>query len=439
MSMKRICTLVIMLVAVLAFSFNAKSQGVPAKAFKNVTIHKADGSTIENGVIVWRDGLIEAMGADQEIPFDAEVWDGGDSLHVYPGFIDGSAYWGSPDIKRFEDTPQRRGEPSYERAGIRPERKAREIVDMDSDNLKTALEAGITTAALGINGYMIPGQLDLFFLHPELEIADLYEGGVGMQMQFRPSFRVYPGTVMGIMAQLNQLIADAQALSQHQQYFSSNSNAIAPPQSNPALEALYPVMENEQRVFFQVDSKEMIERVFSLQDENGFDVVIVSGMEAYKVADELNERDIPVLASVNFPEKPDWVDDNGDDEEAEEQEDVSEQEEAFRKKRWAEYQKRYKNIKTLMDAGVEVGFATAGLELKDLSSRLEDWQEYGDVDTGEMLEIMTENTASILNKEGTLGEIDKGRIASFTIMTEPFMEEDGKVIYAVSEGELTEF
>lgn len=436
--MKHICTLVIMLIAVLAFSFNAKGQGVPAKAFKNVTIHKADGSTIEDGVIVWRNGLIEAMGANQEIPFDAEVWDGGDSLHVYPGFIDGSAYWGSPDIKRFEDTPQHRGEPSYERAGIRPERKARDVIEMESDKLNTAMEAGITTAALGINGYMIPGQLDLFFLHPELEIADLYEGGVGMQMQFRPSFRVYPGTVMGIMAQLNQLIADAQALSQHQQYASANPNAIAPPQSNPALEALYPVMENEQRVFFQVDSKEMIERVFKLQDDIGFDIVIVSGMEAYKVAGELNERDIPVLASVNFPEKPDWVKDE-DDEEAEEQEDVSEQEETFREKRWAEYQKRYKNIKTLMDAGVEVGFATAGLELKDLSSRLKDWQEYGDIDTDEMLQVMTVNTANILNKGQTLGEVRNGKIASFTLMTEPFMEEDSKVVYVISEGELTEF
>lgn len=434
--MKRICTFLLMLVAVLAFSFNAKAQGVPAKAFKNVIIHKADGSTIEDGVIVWRDGLIEAMGANQEIPFDAEVWDGGDSLHVYPGFIDGSAYWGSPDTKRFEDTPQHRGDPSYERAGIRPERKAREVVNMESGKLKTAMEAGITTAAIGINGYMIPGQLDLFFLHPELEIADLYEGGVGMQMQFQRSFRVYPGTVMGIIAQLNQLVADAQALKQHQQYFSSKPNAISPPQSDPVLEALYPVMESDQRVFFKVDSKEMIERVFKLQDDIGFDVVIVSGMEAYEVADELNERDIPVLASINFPEKPDWVKED-EDEEADEA--VSEQEKAFREKRWAEYQKRYKNIKSLMDAGVEVGFATAGLELKDLGSRLEDWQEYGDVDAGEMLQVMTANTASILNKGQTLGEVEDGRVASFTIMSKPFMEDEAKVVYAVSEGELSEF
>ncbi len=248
--MKRICTLFLVLVAVLAFTFNAKAQGIPAKAFENVTIHKADGSTIEDGVIVWRNGIIESIGENQEIPFDAEVWDGGDSLHVYPGFIDGSAYWGSPDIERFDDTPQRRGEPSYERAGIRPERNAREVINMESDMLNTALKSGITTAALGINGYMIPGQLDLFFIHPELQIGDLYDGSVGMQMQLRPSFRVYPGTVMGVMAQLDQLFADAEALKQHQDYFSSNPNALAPPESHPVLEALYPVMGNDQRDFF---------------------------------------------------------------------------------------------------------------------------------------------------------------------------------------------
>ena len=68
--MKRTGTVLLMLLAGLAFSFSAKAQGVPAKAFKNVTIHKADGSSIEDAVIVWRDGLIEAMGENAEIPFE---------------------------------------------------------------------------------------------------------------------------------------------------------------------------------------------------------------------------------------------------------------------------------------------------------------------------------------------------------------------------------
>jgi hypothetical protein len=431
--MKQTGTGLLLLFLILAFSFSVKAQGVPAKAFTNVTLHKANGNAIKDAVVVWRDGVIEAAGKNKEVPFDAKVWDGGDSLHVYPGFMDGQAYWGSPDRKEFEDTPKRRGEPSYERAGIRPERHANDVVDQDSDMFENAMKAGFTTAVLGIDGYMIPGQLDLFFLQPELQIGDLYREGVGMQMQFQESYRVYPSTVMGIMAELNQLMLNAKALKQAQQYYESKPTKMAPPKKNPVLEALYPIMEKEQRVFFKADSKEMIQRIFTLQDDLGFDWVLVSGMEAYKVADELNERNVPVLAAIDFPEKPDWKKDD-----YEEKEDLTEEDQAFRDKRWNAYLERYKNIKTLMDADVDVGFATAGLELKEIGDKVQQWKEYGDVSDDDMLATMTVNTATILGVGQTLGNLNNGQVASFSVMTKPFTDKETKTLYSVSAGELNE-
>lgn len=431
--MKRILSGMVVLIVGLAFSYSASAQGVPAKAFKNVTLHKANGSVVKGAVIVWRDGVIETAGKKGDIPFDAEVWDGGDSLHVYPGFIDGNSYWGSPDQKSFENTPKHRGDPSYERAGIRPDRTARQAVNMDSENFKKAMQSGFTTAALGIKGYMIPGQLDLFLLQPKLQISDLYEGSVAMQMQFERSNRVYPSTVMGIMAKLEQLMLDAKALKEWEGYYASNTTEIAPPKKDPVLEAFYPVMEKEQRIFFKADSKEMIERIFALQDKLDFDWVLVSGMEAYKVTDELKKRDVPVLASINFPEKPDWK-----KEDYEEKEDVSDEMQEFRDKRWEAYQKRYKNIKKLMEADVQVGFASAGLEIKNLGDRMKDWNEFGDISEKEMLRVMTENTAAILGKSKALGGLKTGQVASFSIMNKPFMEKEAEALYSVSAGELNE-
>lgn len=445
--MKRFCTILIMLFVCTVFLRSAHAQGVPAKAFKNVTLHKADGSIVKGAVIVWRNGVIETAAKNKDIVFDAEVWDGGDSLHVYPGFIDGNSYWGSPDRETFEDTPKQRGNPSYERAGIRPERKARDAVNMKSDDFKEAMKAGFTTAALGTKGYMIPGQLDLFLLQPELEIGDLYQGGIGMQLQFQDSYRVYPSTTMAIMAKLEQLMLEAEALEEWQTYYTSNATDIAPPAKDPALEALYPVMQNEQRIFFKVDSKENIERVFNLQDKLGFDWVLVSGMEAYKVADELKKRNVPVLASINFPEKPKWIkedkkekDDEEDKEEKKEEieEEVSAEMQAFRDKRWEAYLARYKNIKQLIEADVSVGFASADLELKELAGRMKDWQEYGNINPKEMLKVMTVNTADILGNNKALGNFNEGQIASFSIFTKPFNEEDTKVVYSVSAGEIHE-
>lgn len=431
--MKHILSGLWVLIMGLAFTLSASAQGVPAKAFKNVTLHKANGNVVKDAVIVWRNGVIEVAGENSEIPFDAEVWDGGDSLHVYPGFIDGNAYWGSPDQQQFESTPKYRGDPSYERAGIRPERKARQAVNMNSEDFKKVMKAGFTTAALGTKGYMIPGQLDLFLLQPELQIGNLYEGSIGLQMQFEESHRVYPSTVMGMMAKFEQLMLKAQALQEWQGYYASNSTEIAPPENDPVLEALYPVMNKKLPIFFKADSKEMIERVFALQDKLGFNWVLVSGMEAYKVADELNERNVPVLASINFPDKPEWK-----KEDYEEKEEVSDRMQAFRDKRWEAYLERYKNIKKLMEADVQVGFASAGMELEDLSERLKTWKEYGDVSEKEMLSVMTANTAAILGEPRTLGGLQKGQVASFSIMNKPFLEDKASTLFSVSAGELNE-
>lgn len=49
------------------------SQQAPAQALDNVILHKADGSTIEGGTIVWRDGIIKAAGPDVNMLIDAFV------------------------------------------------------------------------------------------------------------------------------------------------------------------------------------------------------------------------------------------------------------------------------------------------------------------------------------------------------------------------------
>ena len=40
------------------------AQEVPAHAITNVTIHMADGATLENADIVWRNGVIEQIGVN---------------------------------------------------------------------------------------------------------------------------------------------------------------------------------------------------------------------------------------------------------------------------------------------------------------------------------------------------------------------------------------
>ncbi len=66
-------------------------------AIQGATIHTVTNGVIENGTIVFRNGLITAVGADVEIPAGARVVDA-TGKHIYPGLIDAYSTVGLSEI-----------------------------------------------------------------------------------------------------------------------------------------------------------------------------------------------------------------------------------------------------------------------------------------------------------------------------------------------------
>lgn len=414
------------------------AQQLPAQALTNVTIHRADGKVIKSGTVVWRNGLIENAGVRVDIPFDAIVTDGGDSLHVYPGFVDGLALWGTPGAPEKQAKPERPGEPGYERAGIQPQRQPSKIFDPNDQDLAKAHEYGFTTAGIGFDGFMLPGQVDLYFVKGSQTGHALYRPSIAQQASLKPAAGgfgngAYPATLMGVMARFRQLMFDAQALQQFQHYYASTDADMQVPPHDEVLEALYPILTKDKPLYFVSDSKENIERVLRLQDEFGFDMVLVSAREGYMLKDELARREIPVLASLDLPAKPDWM----KEEDQKKKEEVSEEMQHFRDRQEQAWKDRVQNIKALMDAGVKVGYASNGLKLADFHKNLQTLSGEGYGDTV-LLKLLTVNTADILGSGKALGDIDRGKVASFTAFTKPFTDKETKAVYAVSEGTLDE-
>ncbi len=439
--MKSARTLLLCFALLIVGSVQGWSQSSPAEALTNVAIHTADGNTIKSGTVVWRDGIIESAGSNVSVPFDAFIYDGGDSLHVYPGFIDGLALWGSPDLPEDIGTPVKPGSPDYERAGIQPHRKPSELLKNSDKVLSEAQKHGFTTAVLALKGQMLPGQVDLFFINGSDTKDKLFQRNIGMFAQFENARgAAYPSTTMALMAQFRQLFHDAEALKTQQDYFASTTSNYPVPEKNEVLEALFPVMQNDKPFYFKVDSKENIERLFWLQDELGFDVVLVSGKEAYKKADQLKQRNIPVLASIDLPEEPEWRKAEEDTTEAEEvKEEISEEMRIFRKAQLEAYEADIDNIRKLMEAGLQVGYASNGMELKEFSKNITTLSEESGLTDEQILDILTQSTADILGYGQKIGDIRQGRIASFTVFTKPFTDEETKAVYSVSGGELKEF
>lgn len=436
------------------------AQEAPAHAITNVTVHMADGSTIENTNIVWRNGIIEQVGVNASIPFDAFVIDGGDSLHVFPGLIDGMATWGSPDVPRDLPRLENPGKPPYDRAGAQPERIPAHYLNEDNA-FEAAMKAGFTLVALGLDGQMLPGHIQPFNLSAvTLTQAHAFSDPMALQGSFDTApggwgSGAYPSTQMGVMAYFRQLMYDASALQEHMMYFAKHSD-MAQPEQNDVLEALFPLVNNEYPLFFEVDTKEEIERLFRLQDEFGFDVVLVSAKEASALSEELKARNIAVLASLDVTEMPKWLEkqtkeaekndeqaDESADEDANEEgvenEELTEEELVFRSKQKQAWEEEINNIASLVKAGVPTGFTSAGLSPKEIQQKIDLITEHTALEKSDLIGLMTVQNANILGISNRVGTIKEGNSAHLILTDGPLFEKETNIHIQVSQGVINDF
>lgn len=408
------------LLVLFGLSTSVQAQAVPAHAFTRVTVHLADGSSIPNASIVWRNGVVEAVGPRVTIPFDALVTDGGDSLHVYPGFIDGMATWGTPEIPRQLDRPERPAEPGYERAGIQPERTVQPLLKADAAEFAEARNNGFTLSAIAPQGFMLPGQLSIFHVKGEETATSLYRSNIGPKASLAGTRGAYPGTPMAVMSRYRQLMHDARTLQAVQATGSANAGRDA------VLESLFPVANKTTPLYFIADDKESIQRVLSLVDELGFNIVLVSGKQAFTLSGELARRKIPVLVSIDMPAKPDTASTD------------NEERLAWNTRQQTAWTAQIRNIRTLLDAGVRVGFASNGLKPTDIRKNIDLLVSDGGLTEAEIVKLLTIETASILGVGTVAGDLRTGRLADFVVTSKPFSSKDSRIVYTVTAGEQTE-
>lgn len=404
------------------FFSTVSAQAVPAHAFTRVTLHRADGSTVPSATIVWRNGIIEAAGPNLTVPFDARVTDGGDSLHVYPGFIDGMAIWGTPEAPRPSPNERvaRPAEPGYERAGIQPDRSVQSLLKKDAAEFNLARNNGFTLAGIAPQGYMLPGQVSVFHVKGEETAASIYRRDVAPKASLTGARGVYPGTPMGVLSRYRQLFNHATTLKARQTANEANVGRDA------VLEALYPVMAKTTPFFFVADDREDIARIMKLSDELGFRFVLVSGRDAGVHAAELARRGVPVLASIELTARPDTSK-------------IAAGEHADWHARQVEaWTSSVRNIRTLLDAGVTVGYASNGLKPADVRKNLDLLVSDGGLKEADIVKMLTTSTASILGLQTVAGDVRTGRLADLVVTSKPLAEKSTKILYTVTGGEVTE-
>ncbi len=289
----------------------ARASDSVVVAIKDARIITGAGQTIEKGTVVIRDGLIAAVGADVQAPPDAKIVDGA-GLTVYPGFIDAYTELGLtlPNAMPDQDIPPNAladASPSMRianRAGVRPELLTAEYFTLNEDGGNAHRQAGFAAALVAPGAGLFPGQSCLVNLNGLPRRNVVLRSPVALHGSLRPAGGGgYPSTLMGALADERQTLLDAQRYDLLQRAFASGGGTERPPYDE-ALAALLPALHGDEQVIFAANSVNDIKRCLALADEFGLKPIIFGGTEAWKIADLLKQKKVPVILSLDFGTEP---------------------------------------------------------------------------------------------------------------------------------------
>lgn len=418
-----------------------------AYALEGVTVVRADGSRLEGVNLVVRAGMIEAIGPSAQVPADARLLEG-DSLVVYPGIVDAEG-----DAKHeFPESDVESGQiaswnPPRQAQSFMPHRRVADYLQATGEGLADQRKKGVVAAAVHPAGRLMPGRGTLLIFRKDAETPDqlVVRPALGPVMSFRGAERVYPSTLFAVIAFYRQIFEDARRRSTLIQAFDRKPGGLAAPSWDPDLDVVREVLAGRTRVFFAADLARDIQRVLRLAGEYGFRPVIVGGDEAWKVADELKARNVPVLVSLDFPEPERWKPKKEEPEEEKEEEEPGEvaseapqaEEEldaaALREKQRIE--DIYSNAGRLAAAGVRFALTSGGGKA-DILEAARKAIEYG-LSEKDALRALTAAPASLLGID-YVARVERGAPATFIVTDGPLFDEDTKIRYTFVEGALEE-
>jgi len=276
-------------------------------AIRGARIVTVSGPVIEKGTIVLSGGKIVAVGESAAIPGVAEVIDGTGKT-VYPGLINGLTTLGLTEIGSVPGSVD-----TTETGDINPQARAWLAVQPHSDLIPIARANGVTAVLTAPQGGLVSGQSALLRLAGTTPEALTVKQPAAMHMVYptgrpvfnlarlfeEPELKTFEDRVKDRrqnqekeLRRLGNLIEDARALGQRR-------GANLPSDVDLAEEALGAVARGELPVVMRADAEDDIRGAVRFAGEHGLKLIIAGGLEAWRCADLLKEKDVPVLLQVD--------------------------------------------------------------------------------------------------------------------------------------------
>jgi imidazolonepropionase-like amidohydrolase len=409
----------------------ARLDSPTAYAIKDAQIVVSAGKTISKGTVVIRNGLITDVGENAKIPADARVIDGAGTV-VYPGFIDGFTNLGLQTAQA--QTPAAGG-PGGRQAAVAaaaanpnaqevalgdPSNEAAEQVKPGGTPVDDARNVGVTSALTTSKQGIFPGQSALINLAGDDATKLVVRAPVALTVQFSTGGFFgggYPGSLMGTVSYIRQTFYDAVHYRDEVSRYEKIKRGVQRPETNKKLAALQPALRGDMPVLFVVNTDSDIRRAFIIADEFKLKPILAGALYSYRVANIIKARNVPVILSVDFPQRAsDWPDD---------------EEESLRV-----LQARAETPKgaaMLAQAGVKFAFTSGSLRPADFINNVRRAVENG-LPKDEALRALTANAAELFGASEQLGTIETGKIANLVVMSGDLWARDSKVKHVFIDG-----
>jgi len=366
-----------------------------AVALRGATIHTVTNGVIENGTILFANGIITAIGTDVQIPAGTRVVDL-TGKHVYPGLIDAYSTVGISEIGAVGVSSD-----VNELGDFNPNVRADVAVNAESRHIGTSRSAGVLVTLTTPGGGLISGMSSAMSLEgwdwEEMSMKSAAALNVNWPNP-NPGGRGRPGggrggrggaegpppTYAEQVQQLKDFFAEARA-------YRDATAAGEEVRTDSRYAAMIPAIDGEIPVVVSADGAAQINDAITWAQEEGLRLVIRGGGDAIHVADRLVANDIPVILTSTMAAP-------GRDYEA--------------------YDGAYSMPARLYEAGVK--FAISGGSGTLYTNRLP-WEAGVAVAFGlpeeEALKAVTINAAEFMGISDLVGSLEPGKQATLLITT----------------------
>ena len=388
---------------------DVKDRRTRAFAFKNATIVTDHRKTIENGVMIIKDGKIEHVGASLNVPDGYAIVDL-EGKFIYPGLVDVYSNYGLPEVKAERrrwggpEQIQSKTKGAYNaNQAIKSEYAAAEEFTSNDSSAKKLRDLGFGSVLSFRPDGVARGTSVFVTLGRDTENVLMLNPAAAAHYSFNKgsSTQDFPVSTMGYIALLRQTYLDAD-------WYKS---LPAKPFTDQSLIA----WNQNQRLpqVFETNNWLALLRADKVGDEFGRQYIIKGGGDEYRRIEEIISTAAPLIIPLNFPEAFD-IDDPLD----------------ARKlslEQMLHWELAPTNPGVLEKNGVTFALTAYNIEGGKFWKNLRKAIKHGLSEAG-ALKALTSTPAKMIKMENVVGSLNKGMVANFLITSDNLFSEDA-IIY----------